>query len=247
MADQAEGPLLALSRLTRVTGIWLGGCLAAPTLGSCTPTFPSPFAPQWPHTTPFSLKQGTMQAFPDNLCPCATSRGMPCTKTLSLAHLAHVSWPPRRLVIVLLTVCEAESLLVVTMQVLSWFTTNHLYFTILRNTRENVFFFPSRRPLVSVHSLNQIRFAEHEWSFPGTRSDTLTQLLTFTPGSCPVQSQFDLLPMWGSWRLSALLRGTSVVAMKDGKLEMETHHARHETCDKLFEFQSTESRLWKLI
>lgn len=44
MADggsyQAEGPLLALSRLTGVTGIWLGGCLAACTLDSRAPTFP---------------------------------------------------------------------------------------------------------------------------------------------------------------------------------------------------------------
>lgn len=49
MADggcyQAEGPLLALSRLTGVTGIWLGGCLAVCTPGSCAPTFPSPLCP----------------------------------------------------------------------------------------------------------------------------------------------------------------------------------------------------------
>lgn len=96
-----RGPPLALSWLTRVTVIWLGGCLAVCILDSCASTFPPPFALHWPRTSPFSLKQGTMQAFPDNLCPCATSRGMPCTKILSLAHLAHASWPPRRVVIVL--------------------------------------------------------------------------------------------------------------------------------------------------
>lgn len=97
----AQGPLLALSWLTRVTGIWLGGCRAVCTLDFYAPTFPPPFAPRWPHTTSFSLKQGTMQAFPDNLYPRATSRGMPRTKILALVHLAHASWPPSRLLIML--------------------------------------------------------------------------------------------------------------------------------------------------
>lgn len=102
--SRRRGPLLALSRLTGATGIWPGGCLGVCTLNSCLPPL---LALQWPHAAPFSLKQGTMQAppkplgpLPNNLCPCATSRGVPCTKIPSLAHLAHSSWPPRRLVMV---------------------------------------------------------------------------------------------------------------------------------------------------
>lgn len=37
-----RGPPLALSWLTRVTVIWLGGCLAVFTLDSCASTFPPP-------------------------------------------------------------------------------------------------------------------------------------------------------------------------------------------------------------
>lgn len=230
MADggcyQAEGPLLALSWLTRVTGIWLGGCLAVCTLGSCAPTFPPPFAPWWPHTTPFSLKQGTMQAFPDNLCPCATSRGMPCTKILSLAHLAHASWPPRRLVIVLLhslwggvITCSNHA----TVKLIYY--KSPIFYNCANHSWKCVFL--TFQAAIDVHSFflffNQIRFSEHERSFPGTHSNTLTQLHTFTPGSCPGQSQLDLLvteePIWGRCGLSALHSGTSGVAVKEGKFE----------------------------
>lgn len=149
-----RGPPLALSWLTRVTVIWLGGCLAVCTLDSCASTFPPPFALHWPRTSPFSLKQGTMQAFPDNLCPCATSRGMPCTKILSLDHLAHASWPPRRVVIVLhhclsgeivtywlLCKCKADYLADFSEHHISHFLWNNMFYS--RSTAAQLHILPS--------------------------------------------------------------------------------------------------------
>lgn len=149
MADggcyQAEGPLLALSWLTRVTGIWLGGCLAVCTLGSPPPRLPHGDLTQL--HSPWS--KAPCRHFLTIYVLVPQAGGMPCTKILSLAHIAHASWPPRRLLIVLRH-CPRSRVITCGYRA----TVKLIYYKlpIYYNTANCECVFPSSQAAIGVHS-----------------------------------------------------------------------------------------------
>lgn len=137
-----RGPPLALSWLTRATVIWLGGCLAVCTLDSCASTFPPPL----PYIDLAQVHS------PWSKAPCRhfltiyvlvpQAGACPALKSYPLAHLAHASWPPRRVVIVLhhclsgeivtywlLCKCKAEYLADISEHQISHFLWNNRFYS----------------------------------------------------------------------------------------------------------------------